>query len=160
MRIKYKIPPKLNTTPPIFFADSGSLIAKAAINMVYRGESEATIEQSIGVIWEIAIRKVICVRKKPSTDAARILGRSRFSTTSFGLNSEISQKRAPAPNERSVKRASGVIVLLDVKSLHTIMLSPKIRYAVKHAICPKMEFFSFIIINNSAKIAIFVVLPF
>ena len=47
----------------------------------------------------------------------------------------------PAPNERNVKRASGEIALLDVKSLQTMMLSPKIRYAVKHAICPKMEFF-------------------
>jgi len=95
----------------------------------------------MGVIWGIAIRKVICVRKNPSTDAATIFGRSCRSTASFGLNSEMSQKRAPAPNERSVKRARGEIVLLDVKSLQTMMLSPKIRYAVKHAICPKMELF-------------------
>jgi len=118
------------------------------------GESEATIEQSIGVIWGIAIRKVICVRKKPSTDATKIFGKSSRSTISFGLNSEMNQKRIPAPDERSVKRASGEIVLLDVKSLHTMMLSPKIRYAVKHAMCPKMEFFSFIITNNATKIAI------
>ena len=95
----------------------------------------------MGVIWEIAIRKVICARKKPSTEAAKIFGRSRLSTASFGINSEMSQKSVPAPNERNVKRASGEIVLLDVKSLQTMMLSPKIRYAVKHAMCPKMEFF-------------------
>ena len=34
LRIKYNIPHRLNTTPPIFFADNGSLIANAAINIV------------------------------------------------------------------------------------------------------------------------------
>lgn len=97
------------------------------------------------------------MRKKPSTDAAKILGKSHFSTISFGLNSETSQKRAPAPNERSVKRARGEIALLEVKSLQTMMLSPKIRYAVKHAICPIMVIFLSIMINIPAKIAIFVV---
>lgn len=95
--------------------------------------------------------------KKPSTDAAKILGKSWSSTISFGLNSEMSQKRAPAPNVRNVERASGEIALLDVKSLQTMILSPNIRYAVKHDRCPIMEFFSFIIINNFTKIAIFVV---
>ena len=118
------------------------------------------MEQSIGVICEIAIRNVICVRKKPSTDAAKILGKSHRSTGSFGLNNEISQNSAPAPNERSVKSASGEIALPDVKSLQTTILSPKIRYAVKHAICPKMEWFSFIITNYFAKIEFFVGLLF
>jgi hypothetical protein len=113
------------------------------------------MEQSIGVICEIAIRNVICVRKKPSTDAAKIFGRSRRSTLSFGLKNEMNQKSAPAPNERSVKSASGEIVSLDVKSLQTIILSPKIRYAVKHAICPKIESLSFIIANCLAKITLF-----
>ena len=113
------------------------------------------MEQSIGVICEIAIKNVICARKKPSTDAAKIFGRSCRSTLSFGMNSEINQKSRPAPSERSVKRASGDIASLDVKSLQTIMLSPKIRYAVKHAICPKMEFFSLIIAKSSAKITLF-----
>ena len=104
---------------------------------------------------EIAIKKDICVRKKPSTEATNIFGRSRRSTCSFGKKSDINQKSTPAPNERSVKRASGDIAPLEVKSLQTTILSPKIRYAVKQAKCPKMEFFSLIISNYVAKITLF-----
>ena len=72
VRMRYIIPQRLSTTPPIFFADSGSLSATAAISIVYTGESEEIIEQSIGVMRDIAIRKNICVRKNPSTAAAKI----------------------------------------------------------------------------------------
>ena len=97
------------------------------------------MEQSIGVMREIAIKKHICVRKNPRTDAAKIFGRSRRSTLSFGIKREIIQKSEPAPIERIVKSASGEITPLEVKSLQTTMLSPKIRYAVKQAICPKID---------------------
>jgi hypothetical protein len=43
------------------------------MNIVYTGESEVIIEQSIGVMRDIAIKKNICVRKNPRTDAAKIL---------------------------------------------------------------------------------------
>jgi hypothetical protein len=104
---------------------------------------------------EIAIKKEICVRKKPSTEATNIFGKSRLSTLSFGKKSDISQNNIPAPNERNVKSASGDIAPLDVKSLQTTILRPKIRYAVKQAICPKIEFFSLIITNYVAKITLF-----
>lgn len=72
LRIRYVIPQRLSATPPIFCADSGSLSAYAAMNIVYTGEREVIIEQSIGVMCDIASRKNICVRKNPKTDAAKI----------------------------------------------------------------------------------------
>ena len=40
-------------------------------------------------------------------EAPRILGRSRFSTRSGGVNSESIQNKLPAPIERKQKRTSG-----------------------------------------------------
>jgi hypothetical protein len=104
------------------------------MNIVYNGERDATIEQSIGVMREIVTRNDICAKKNPSTEAAKIFGKSRRSTRSFGRKSEIIQNREPAPMERKVNNASGEMSLLEVRSLHTTMLRPKIRYAVKQAI--------------------------
>ena len=47
------------------------------------------------------------------------------------------------------KIASGEIRLPLVRSLQTIMLNPKIAYAIKHARCPTIE--SFLIISCSNK---------
>lgn len=41
-------------TPEAFFQVIGSLIAAAAMNIVYMGDSEVTMEQSIGVIIGMA----------------------------------------------------------------------------------------------------------
>lgn len=57
--IKYIIPAKLKSTPPAFFNVMGSLSTIAAINIVYMGDMELTMEQSIGVISDIAIKNVI-----------------------------------------------------------------------------------------------------
>ena len=103
---------------------------------------------------EIATKNESCAKKNPSTEAAKILGKSRRSTRSFGRKNEISQNSEPAPSERNVKSASGENTLLEVKSLHTTMLRPKIRYAVKQAICPKIEFFIFTILNQRTKIVV------
>lgn len=48
--IKNNIPDRLNSTPPAFLNVIGSLRTKAAMNIVYIGESELIIEQCIGVI--------------------------------------------------------------------------------------------------------------
>ncbi len=76
---------------------------------------------------DMAKRNDACARKKPSTEAPKILGRSRSSTLSFGRKSDINQKSAPAPIERRVKSANGDITPLVVSSLHTTMLSPNMR---------------------------------
>ena len=57
--IKYTMPQKLSSTPDAFFRVIGSLSTMAAINMVYIGDIEATMEQSIGVMSGIAIKNVI-----------------------------------------------------------------------------------------------------
>lgn len=124
------------------------------MNIVYNGESDATIEQSIGVMREIATRNDICAKKNPSTEAAKIFGKSRRSTRSFGRKSEIIQNREPAPMERKVNNASGEMSLLEVRSLHTTMLRPKIRYAVKQARCPNIDLFIFTILNLTTKIVV------
>lgn len=84
------------------------------------------MEQSMGVMSAIAIRKVICVRKKPKTEAAKIFGKSRLSTCSAGMKRERIQKRDPAPKERRQNRAMGEIKSLLVISLHITMFRPKI----------------------------------
>ena len=47
------------------------------------------------------------------------------------------QKSEPAPKERKQNKASGEISRLLVKSLQTMMLMPKMAYAMKHARCPR-----------------------
>ena len=101
------MPKKLSITPPILRKVIGSFKAKAAMNIVKIGEMELTIEQSIGVISGIAIKKVICVRKKPRTEAMNIFIRSFGFTFSIGRNSEINQNSNPAPIERKQKSAMG-----------------------------------------------------
>ena len=71
------------------------------------GESELTMEQSMGVMSGMAIRKVTCVMKKPSMEAMRIFPKSFFSTFSFGKKKERSQKSKPAPNERTKNKVMG-----------------------------------------------------
>ena len=90
------------------------------------------IEQSIGVIYGIPIRKVTWHVKNPSIEAANILGRSFLSTFSAGRNDEIIQNNAPAPSALRVKMPSGDIRPSLVRSLHTIMLNPNIEYAIRH----------------------------
>ena len=54
----------------------------------------------------------------------------------------MNQKRDPAPMERMQNRAIGLMRRLLVRSLQTMMLMPKMAYAMKHARCPVV--FSFI----------------
>jgi len=68
------MPQQLRTTPPTFLSDMGSFIATAAMNMVYIGDSELIMEQSIGDMSGMAMRKDSCVRKKPRKDARNIQG--------------------------------------------------------------------------------------
>ena len=105
----------------------GSLRTIAAMIMVFIGVMEFIMEQSIGVIWEMAKRNVIWVRKNPSREAMNIFGKSLLSTFSAGKKSEIIQKRVPAPMERRQKRAIGEIILLVVRSLQMTIFSPNIR---------------------------------
>ena len=83
------------------------------------------IEQCIGVMLGIALRKVSCVRKNPRKDAARIFTKSPRSTFSAGPNNERSQKKALAAKDLIVKMANGEIPLEVVRSLHTTMFIPK-----------------------------------
>lgn len=57
-------------------------------------------------------------------------------TFSQGQNRDMIQNSSPAPNALSVKIAIGEIRCPPVRSLHTMILTPKIAYAVKHAACP------------------------
>jgi hypothetical protein len=83
------------------------------------------MEQCIGVISGIALRKVSCVRKNPRKDAAKIFTKSPRSTFSAGMNNERIQKNALAPSDLTVKIASGDMALDVVRSLHTIIFMPK-----------------------------------
>lgn len=112
------------------------------------GDNELTIEQSIGVISGIATKKVTCVTKKPNSEAIKILPISFFSTFSLGTKHERSQKSDPAPNERIKNKAMGDSNRLAVKSLHTIMLMPKMAYAMKHAKCPNVFSRSIIMMSH------------
>ena len=113
-------------------------MAIAATNIVYMGESAVIMEQSIGVMLLIPIRNVICVKKNPNSDAAKMRKKSAGATFSRGSISDTSQKSVPAPIERNEKSASGDIMAGAIISFVTIMLSPKITYAVKQARCPFM----------------------
>ena len=146
------IPKKLMATPPALRKVMGSFKAKAAMNIVRMGEMALTMEQSMGVMSGMAIRKVICVRKKPSTDAKNIFTKSFRSTGPPGVNREIIQQSNPAPMERKQKSAMGEIRWLLVKSLQTMMLMPKMEYAIKQAKWPRnfefIPFFEFRIVNS------------
>lgn len=109
---------------------------------------------------DMAKRNDACARKKPSTEAPNILGRSRSSTLSLGRKIEISQNNAPAPIERREKSANGDIAPLVVSSLHTTILSPNIRYAVKQARWPIMVLLFIIICALSCKDSVKVVKVF
>lgn len=135
------IPKKLMATPPALRKVMGSFKAKAAMNIVRMGEMALTMEQSMGVMSGIAIRKVICVRKNPRTEAKKIFTKSLRSTFSPEVNREMSQKSNPAPMERKQKSAMGEMRWLLVRSLQTMMLMPKMEYAMKHARWPRsLEF--------------------
>ena len=67
------IPAKLIATPTAFCKVIGSFNTIAAIAIVYIGEIEVSMEQSIGVMWAMPIRNVSWQIKKPSIDAANIL---------------------------------------------------------------------------------------
>ena len=102
------------------------------------------IEQFIGVICGIAERKVYCVRKKPSTDATKILGRSLRETRFVGFMKEIIQNRLPATSALRQKSVSGEKICPAERSFVVTILTPNIAYAVKHAACPSKVFLSFI----------------
>ena len=89
------------------------------------GVSALMMEQCIGVISGIALRKVSCVRKNPKNEAKKIFKKSPLSTFSAGLNSERAQKKALAASDLIVKMANGEIALELVRSLHTTMFMPK-----------------------------------
>ena len=57
------------------------------------------------------------------------------------MKADISQNRHPAPIARRQKIASGEIRCPLVRSLQTMMLNPKIAYAIKQARWPIMESF-------------------
>lgn len=139
LTIRYIIPQKLNITPPIFCVERGSFRAMAAINIVYIGDIELTIEQSIGVMLFMATKKNICVRKKPKNEAIKIFGKSCLSIFSFGVNRDIIQNIIPAPMERRENRAIGEIAWLLVKSLQSTIFRPKMVYAAQQAKWPKIE---------------------
>ena len=87
------------------------------------------IEQVIGVTCGMAIRKVICVMKKPRKDASSIRGRSRRATFSLRADGRItdrSQNMLPAPSALRLKMPSGVMTCPAVRSLHVMMFTPKI----------------------------------
>ena len=136
LNISNNIPDKLSNTPPAFLKVIGSFSTRAAMNIVYIGESELMIEQCIGVISGMATRNVSWVTKYPRNAARKILGISLNSTFSLGRKIESIQKSAPAPNDLNVKIAMGEISFPLVRSLQTIIFTPKIAYAIKHARCP------------------------
>ena len=151
LKIKNRIPAKLNATPPAFFTVIGSLSTTAAISIVNIGDVVTMIEQSIGVISGIPMRKVICVRKKPRKDAAKIFGRSFLSTFSLGIKAEVNQNNPPAKTERSRNKPKGEIMPPEVRSLQIIILKPKIAYAAKHTKCPRNLFFLSILTKNESQ---------
>ena len=83
------------------------------------------MEQSIGVISEIAIRKEVCVKKNPNMEAMKMRGKSLISTFSEGMKRESNQNSNPAPMERRANRANGDNRWLPVMSLQTIIFKPK-----------------------------------
>ena len=83
------------------------------------------MEQSIGVMSGMAMRNEICVRKKPNTEAAKIFRRSFAGTFSLVVSIDRSQKMLPAPIDLNVNMATGDIILLEVRSLHNMILTPK-----------------------------------
>ena len=55
---------------------------------------------------------------------------------SLGWNSDTSQNRLPAKTDLNVKMPSGGMSPPLVRSLQTIILNPKIAYAMNAAQCP------------------------
>ena len=92
--------------------------------------------QSIDVAIVIPTRNVVCVRNSPRNDARAIFHRSPFSTLSFGVNSDISQKMAVAPIARSVNSTKGLTASELAMSLQSTTFSPKMVYAAAMEICP------------------------
>ena len=109
------------------------------------GDSDAKIEQSIGVMYGMPAKNDSWQVKNPSIDAANILRKSFLSTFSLGINNDINQNKPPAPMALRQKMVSGESKCPLVKSLHTIMLKPKMAYAAKQAKCPKIDKLFFII---------------
>ena len=59
-----------------------------------------------------------------------------MSIRSFGRNNDTIQNNRDAPTARKQNNPSGDIKARFDKSLHTMILKPKMEYATKHAICP------------------------
>jgi hypothetical protein len=66
-------------------------------------------------------------------EARKILMKSDLSTFSFGMNRDTNQKSEPAPKERKVNIPRGGMKPSPVRSLQTMMLNPKIEYAIRPA---------------------------
>ena len=154
LNIRISIPTRLTKTPPTFFNVIGSFIATAAMNIVYIGDKAARREQSIGVTFGNATKKVIWHMKNPRNAAANILGISLMSTFSLGKNNDNNQNRLPAPIARKVNIAKGEIRCPPVRSLQRIILKPNIAYAAKQAACPANVDLSFIIRYVTANVRI------
>jgi len=101
------------------------------------GAKEVMMEVSTAVVIVMAFRKHIWVRYRPNMEAMNIFAKSPFPTFSLGRNREQSQKSRAAPIALKQKRPRGDINFRLAMSLHTIMFSPNIKYAEKHAMCPK-----------------------
>ena len=96
------------------------------MNIVKIGVNGVRMLVSKGVVIVLAFRNDHWVRKSPSIEARKIFGKSFFSTFSFGIKSDASQKRTAAPATRKHNRPIGDISARVDKSLQMMMLKPKI----------------------------------
>lgn len=77
------------------------------MNIVYSGDKALMMEQSIGVMSGMAMRKVSCAMKKPRKEAAAIFAKSARLTFSRGMKADNSQNKRPAPMLRRQNKAIG-----------------------------------------------------
>lgn len=114
------------------------------------GDSDAKMEQSMGVMYGMPAKNDSWHVKNPNIDAANIFKKSFLSTFSLGINNDINQNKPPAPMALRQKIVSGDSKCPLVKSLHTIILKPKMAYAAKQAKCPNIDklFFIFSLKKN------------
>ena len=94
--------------------------------MVKMGPSVPIMAVSMADDMVMAMRKVICGTKRPSSEAATIFQKSPRSTFSCGRKSDSSQNRALAPMALRVNSAYGDTVCELAMSLQNTTLRPKI----------------------------------
>ena len=99
----------------------------AETNMVNMGVSEATTEQSKGVVSLIATKKEICVKNSPNIEAKKIFTKSRFSTLSFGKNRENKANKRAAPVALKQNNDNGGTMPDKAILRQATILNPKIQ---------------------------------